>query len=612
MKKKLSMIVLGTIFISYIVLLIASAINIRNIGLKGATEKALIAAELVKDGLTAHMVNGIMANRDYFLGQISNASHIDELWITRSPSVVEQFGVGLKNEISRDSIDTSVLENGKTFSDVFETTTETKLRVTLPYVASSSSNPNCLSCHDAKEGDVLGTISVIIDISDVKVNGIMTSAVVLVISLVMMFIVFIIISRSLSPLAVLFESITKVMGSAQEGDYSKRVILINNSQEYKNVTFWINSLLDKLQDTLMQIETTVKDFLAHQRSDEKDMLIELKDLIKEISDLHKFKKTIEFDEDKMQVYTRIGTVLEQRFDLHNFVLAEHDKRNSIGVQIVYGMQNDGCFTPNPQCRALRTKQVVNSEQFPNICEQCSQQSSHYLCIPFIVSSDIEILLHVDANTANEIAEIHKRLIGFENYINEARPEIVSKNLTEILRISSTTDGLTGLYNRKYLDEYIDKATAQAKRSKTNFGVLMIDIDYFKMVNDTYGHDIGDEVIRVLSKIMQNSIRESDIAFRFGGEEFLILLHQCTSDKAEEIAQKIRTTFEQQSIKPANAQAFSKTLSIGVSIFPDDADSLWKTIKYADISLYRAKESGRNKVVRFDTNFLQDGGVSTDF
>lgn len=189
---------------------------------------------------------------------------------------------------------------------------------------------------------------------------------------------------------------------------------------------------------------------------------------------------------------------------------------------------------------------------------------------------------------------------------------MSKNLTEILKISSTTDALTGLFNRKYLDEYVEKTVAQAKRSGVTYGILMIDIDFFKMVNDTHGHDVGDKAIKILSKILKESIRESDTAFRFGGEEFLILLHQCEESMVENIAQKIRLTFEKAPIPGSNGASFYKTLSIGTAMFPKNSDSIWKCIKFADIALYNAKENGRNCVKIFDQQMIEGKEMKSEF
>lgn len=183
---------------------------------------------------------------------------------------------------------------------------------------------------------------------------------------------------------------------------------------------------------------------------------------------------------------------------------------------------------------------------------------------------------------------------------------------EILKVSSTTDALTGLFNRKYLDEYVEKALSQAKRNGIIYGILMIDIDYFKMVNDTHGHDIGDKAIKSLAKVLKENIRESDTAFRFGGEEFLILLYQCDSAMVEKIAQKIRLAFEKTAIQGSNGASFYKTLSVGAAIFPKDSDSIWKCIKFADIALYNAKENGRNCVKLFDTSMVEGKEMKGEF
>ena len=267
---------------------------------------------------------------------------------------------------------------------------------------------------------------------------------------------------------------------------------------------------------------------------------------------------------------------------------------------------------NLNCRALRTKQAVNSEQFLNICGLCHSTTSYHLCIPYLISSDLELLLSIWEQTPEELALTKEKLPKIQNYIDAARPELVSKNLTEILKVSSTTDGLTGLYNRKYLDEYIEKALSQAKRNGIVYGILMIDIDFFKMVNDTYGHDVGDKAIKVLTQALKENIREADTAFRFGGEEFLVLLYECEEEMVMNIAEKIRLAFEKAPISSNNGSTFYKTLSVGASIFPNDSDSLWKCIKLADIALYNAKDSGRNCSKRFEPSMVESKELKSDF
>lgn len=611
MKRKLTLIIIGSIFISFVVLIIVNTYNTRSLGIKGAKEKASIAAELVKNGLTAHMVNGMMGTRKYFLDEIYNTPDIQSLFIVRSKSVIDQFGNGLEGEIKDDAIIQSVFKKGVSNFSVTDTANGASLRATVPYIASADGAINCMSCHNAVQGDVLGLVDITISMDDTKHNGIMMALIYLGFSIVIMLIITLIIQRSLNPVMSLFGSIEDVMGHAQKGDYAKRVINSDSSQECKNITFWVNSLLNKLQITLQEIEKTANEFLSIKIDAKKDILIELKDVVREMSELNKFKKTIQSDTSKAQIYERLGTILRSKFQIENFILLERDKANEEKMEIVYTTDPQKEYKIKPTCRALQTKQSVDSLQFEKLCQECNDSKEFYFCEPYTISDDIELLLHVSGDSEKAVTQIKKNLEVFENYITESKPEIISQNLTDILRHSSYTDQLTGLYNRKYLDEFIEKTTPQALRTRTNYGVLMVDIDYFKMVNDTYGHDIGDIALRRLSKVLKESIRESDVAFRFGGEEFIILLYNCEESKIQQIAENIRTKFEKEKIVVDKNTSFSKTLSIGISLFPKDADSFWKVIKFADIALYHAKDTGRNRVIRYDESLQTSDAQNAD-
>ena len=609
MQKKLSLIIVGTIFISFMLLMVISALSIRNLGIKNAEEKAQIIANLVQDGLSAHMLSGTMAQREFFLKKISTAKGVDALWVVRSNSVINQFGKGFSNEVARDSIDEEALNSATVHKQIIEDSSTVKLRVTTPYIATEHGTPNCMQCHQTKEGEVLGSISIVFDITEARTNGILNALMILGFSIVIMLLVFMIINRSMRPLMEIFHSITFVMNKAQEGEYVRRVRCSSKEKEYQNVKFGINSLLDKLEGTLTDIEMTVKKFLALSPNHQPDLLLETQSIVHELSDIYQFKRTIEFDEDKEQVYHRIGSILQHDIGLKDFVLIESGK-NDIHPNIVFDASSHK-RSINLNCRALRTKQTVTSDQFRDICGLCNTSASH-LCIPYLISSDLELLLSIWEKTPEELTHTKTLLPKIQNYIDAARPELVSKNLTEILKVSSTTDALTELYNRKYLDEYIEKALSQAKRNGIIYGILMIDIDWFKMVNDTYGHDIGDRAIKALSQALKANIRESDTAFRFGGEEFLVLLYECEDAMVMQIAEKIRLAFEKMPIQSNTSATFYKTLSVGASIFPKDSASLWKCIKFADIALYNAKDSGRNCCKRFDPSMIETKELRNDF
>jgi diguanylate cyclase (GGDEF)-like protein len=126
---------------------------------------------------------------------------------------------------------------------------------------------------------------------------------------------------------------------------------------------------------------------------------------------------------------------------------------------------------------------------------------------------------------------------------------------------------------------------------------MCDLDYFKQVNDQYGHETGDLLLEETATALLKTVREADYVIRFGGEEFLVLLIDVEEGDADTVAEKIRQAVAAVRVQTANGP-LSKTISIGVSIFPEDGESLWQTIKYADVALYKAKDAGRDRVVHF--------------
>jgi diguanylate cyclase (GGDEF)-like protein len=164
--------------------------------------------------------------------------------------------------------------------------------------------------------------------------------------------------------------------------------------------------------------------------------------------------------------------------------------------------------------------------------------------------------------------------------------------------------MTGLHNRRFLEEYIETLVAASQRRNSQVAIMMLDLDYFKVVNDTYGHDAGDTVLKALTKVMVQSVRASDIVIRYGGEEFMIILQDTGSAGAELAAEKIRAAVEALKIQ-LTGTILQKTISIGIAVFPTDGDTFWQVVKYADVALYSAKESGRNRVVRFTPELWTD-------
>ena len=161
---------------------------------------------------------------------------------------------------------------------------------------------------------------------------------------------------------------------------------------------------------------------------------------------------------------------------------------------------------------------------------------------------------------------------------------------------SIRDYLTEVYNCRYFYERLEEELKRAERYKGTFSLIMLDIDYFKHYNDTYGHQAGDRVLRNVALFLKKQIREQDLIARYGGEEFSVILPETGKQVARGLAERLRVFLSSQSFPPNEAQSDGNlTISLGIATFPEDAKSIDDLIKIADRALYKAKENGRNRV-----------------
>jgi diguanylate cyclase (GGDEF)-like protein len=220
----------------------------------------------------------------------------------------------------------------------------------------------------------------------------------------------------------------------------------------------------------------------------------------------------------------------------------------------------------------------------------------HICMPIIQSGSAGCVVQVVV--APEEAALARLMMPFVAvYLREAGPVLEAKRLMEHLRENALRDAMTGLYNRRFLEEYVSALVGTSQRRKSAFSVLMLDLDFFKQVNDTHGHEAGDKVIKTLADILQRNVRSSDMAVRYGGEEFLLVLVDTGAEAALKVAEKIRAEVEATKV-PLPGGILQKTISIGVSEYPNDSDTFWQVVKFADVALYQAKANGRNRVLRF--------------
>jgi len=207
-------------------------------------------------------------------------------------------------------------------------------------------------------------------------------------------------------------------------------------------------------------------------------------------------------------------------------------------------------------------------------------------VPVVGRGELGYMTEVFNDMVSRLRQVREELGAMNRTLRERNRE---------LHELSITDSLTGLYNRKHLMEVLAKEVARAERYQRPLALLMIDIDHFKVYNDTCGHLAGDEVLRTIAAIFRGSIRGSDCAGRYGGEEFLIILPETAADGAGRIADRIRSRMAEQDF-PAGSQTVKITISGGVASFPSHGRKPESLLRSADAALYRAKESGRNRVV----------------
>ncbi len=181
--------------------------------------------------------------------------------------------------------------------------------------------------------------------------------------------------------------------------------------------------------------------------------------------------------------------------------------------------------------------------------------------------------------------------------NQVAVSLENGLLYKKMETMATTDGLTGLTNHRSFQERFANLLDRAERHGQRIAFLLCDVDHFKKVNDTYGHPVGDEVLRRVAKVLGDVARKIDIPARYGGEEFAVVLDGTDAEQARQVADRIRTEIGRLVIESEKGP-FQVTMSVGVAAFPDDGKDRAALIEHADLALYHAKHSGRNQVVTY--------------
>ena len=185
--------------------------------------------------------------------------------------------------------------------------------------------------------------------------------------------------------------------------------------------------------------------------------------------------------------------------------------------------------------------------------------------------------------------------AIEVFSDDSEAATIQQRLLD-LQQEALTDPLTGLGNRRFLQMQLDSRVSEWQRYQIPFGVLMIDIDLFKQVNDRHGHDVGDQVLGMVARTLMFGVRGSDVIARFGGEEFVAVLPDSTREEALAVAERIRKAFEEAEVRAPNGDLLELSASVGVAAY-EPGESIDAMLNRVDGALYKAKQLGRNRVVQ---------------
>ncbi|NTW77423.1 MAG: GGDEF domain-containing protein, partial [Syntrophaceae bacterium] len=285
--------------------------------------------------------------------------------------------------------------------------------------------------------------------------------------------------------------------------------------------------------------------------------------------------------------------------------------NIFKAAIAWGkaLSREKAFPPEDCLSFLEEKIHISISSSP---ESCCRHLSHVeekssLCIPLTDQGKTFGILHLHQRHSSKFDRIKSLFeessegidldtmqlaVAMADFIALA---LVNIQLRETLKQEATRDALTGLFNRRYMEETMNREISRANRYGNPLGIIMLDLDHFKRFNNTFGHEAGDLVLQEMGKYLQNSIRKEDIACRYGGEEFTLIMPGASLEVTKKRAEMLQQEIQKLQINHNGKILNNITLSQGVAVYPDHGQTGETVIKAADHALYRAKRAGRKQV-----------------
>lgn len=408
------------------------------------------------------------------------------------------------------------------------------------------------------------------------------------------------------PLTKLF----KVMNKAGEGDFLIRVPELDQD-EIGTLGENFNEMLEKLTDLSARKIQTDYDLIIAQEElkfkkslEEKNQVIEktnrkLENLVKDLSLLYEIGQGINQTIDLDQLYQVMGDVLKRHLRLETFsLMVWNAKEQRLEVKSAFGfeqglsvMQMTFKSGEGIAGEAIKSGHEIYSADTQNesrFIDKGVALSGSLLAVPLSYKGENLGVINFGRERAHAFGSNDIKLLIL--VANQVALAMANARLYTQTRELSVTDELTGVFNRRHFSQVLQMEWKRVVRFKRDLSLLMIDVDFFKRYNDTYGHLKGDEVLKGIGSLLTTNLREVDTVARFGGEEFIVLLPDTDKRGAMAVAEKLRYMVQE--------KITHITISVGVATFPDDVQEMEDLIDHADIALYEAKDKGRNRVLTY--------------
>lgn len=427
----------------------------------------------------------------------------------------------------------------------------------------------------------------------------------------------------------------RVMARAGEGNFLMRAD-IESDDEFGLLGQHFNQMLSKVTELhANQLETEFDLVAANEELkykqvlEKKNRIIQdtnknLQALVKDLALLYEIGQDVNSVVELEELYRVITELFESRLRLREFaILIIDESRQFMNVKSSFGFANsdlihDMTFRMGEgisgevaqEGRMIYVRDTQRDHRFLHYRGELKEQGS-FLSIPLIYKKDVLGVINFGRAGVDSFTKDEVRL--FVLIANQIALAIENAKLYTMTRELSIRDELTGIYNRRHFQHSLKMEWKRAIRFRRPLSLLMVDVDYFKNYNDTFGHLQGDIVLKRLAALMQRNLREVDMVARFGGEEFVVLLPDTDRSGAMAVGEKLRHLVEREQYVDESTQVVTPvTISIGISAYPDDVREMDDLIDHADVALYKAKDSGRNRVVCHpQTNIPSDKTTLTD-